>query len=83
MDLRSSKVIGMARNLRSAWRNRWSASPEWEPVDFADLERPAPEVREDAEMADFELDDDDVARRVRGIGHERWGRRNPPSCPVR
>ncbi|MCY4399792.1 MAG: phospholipase D-like domain-containing protein [Gemmatimonadetes bacterium] len=29
MDLRSSKVIGIAWNLRSAWRNRWSASPEW------------------------------------------------------
>jgi len=25
MDLRSSKVIGMAWNLRSACRNRWSA----------------------------------------------------------
>jgi len=29
MDLRSSKVIGMEWNLRSACRNRWSASPEW------------------------------------------------------
>ena len=29
MDLRSSKVIGMAWNLRSACRNRWSASPEY------------------------------------------------------
>ncbi len=29
MDLRPSKVIGMAWNLRSACRNRWSASPEW------------------------------------------------------
>ena len=28
MDLRSSKVIGMAWNLRSACRNRWSASLE-------------------------------------------------------
>ena len=28
MDLRSSTVIGMAWNLRSACRNRWSASPE-------------------------------------------------------
>ena len=28
MDLRSSKVIGMAWNLRSACRNRWSASSE-------------------------------------------------------
>jgi len=28
MDLPSSTVIGMARNLRSACRNRWSASPE-------------------------------------------------------
>ena len=29
MDLRSSKVIGMTWNLRSACRNRWSASLEW------------------------------------------------------
>ncbi len=29
MDLRSSKVIGMARNLRSASRSRWSVSREW------------------------------------------------------
>ncbi len=29
MDLRSSKMIGMTWNLRSACRNRWSASLEW------------------------------------------------------
>ena len=33
MDLRSSKVIGMAWNLRAACRNRWSASAECAVVD--------------------------------------------------
>ena len=32
MDLRSFKVIGIAWNLRSAWRNRWSATPQWVPI---------------------------------------------------
>ena len=40
------------------------------PVALADLERPVPEVRKDDEMAGVEFDDDDVPRRVRGIGHE-------------
>ena len=32
LDLRSSKVIGIAWNLRSAWRNRWSAWLEYGPL---------------------------------------------------
>ena len=39
------------------------------PVAFADLERPVPEVRKHDEKAVVEFEDDDVPRRFRGIAH--------------